>query len=79
MLLDQASRIYGGSDYFKPEHARVCYKRWKVLGELGRQEDAEKSASQALNLYETIQPDDTRELEALTDSDFDKKIMFWSR
>jgi hypothetical protein len=80
--LDQAYRTYSArrtSQYFQPENAMVCYKRWKVLGQLGRNEEARKNANDALKLFRTIQPNDMRPLDILTDTDFDKSIMFWSR
>ncbi|KAK5171081.1 uncharacterized protein LTR77_004225 [Saxophila tyrrhenica] len=79
VLLDQAGRIFRGRSHFRPEDARVCYKRWKTLLALGRLDEARFCGNTALRLYQAMTSDDDRQLEALSEDDFDKRIMFWSR
>nr|POE47091.1 hypothetical protein CFP56_00423 [Quercus suber] len=79
-LLDQASKIFEGRQHFKPEAARLRYKRWKVLRALRSTKEADEAGQKALEQYREIFPDeDDHELEDLSDADFDKGIMFWSR
>lgn len=79
LLLDQALRVLGNRPDFMPENARVSFKRWKVLQKLGRVEEAERCAQEALTSHRSIHPDDDRRVEEMVDGDFDKDIMFWSR
>nr|POE75756.1 hypothetical protein CFP56_67775 [Quercus suber] len=79
-LLDQASNIFAGRPHFKPEEARLSYKRWKVLGALHRTKEADEAGRIAQERYRDIFPgEEARELEDMSDADFDKGIMFWSR
>lgn len=81
-LLDQAAKIYRAplsEEFFRPENARVQYKRWRVLQELGAANEVRSSAMSALQLYRKIHPKDQRMLKDLSLADFDRSIMFWSR
>jgi hypothetical protein len=79
VLLEQASRILGNHSHFAPEIARVNFKKWKVLQKLGRAAEAELCSREALKIHRSIHANDKRSLEEMTDDDFDKDIMFWSR
>jgi hypothetical protein len=52
---------------------------WKVLQKLERAEDAAPCSKEALEFHRSIHANDKRPLEELTDDDFDRDIMFWSR
>jgi tetratricopeptide (TPR) repeat protein len=78
-LLEKALRILGDYSYFAPENARVKFKMWKVLQELKRTEDARSCSKKALEFHRSIDANDKRPLEEMTDDDFDRDIMFWSR
>ncbi|KXS94298.1 hypothetical protein AC578_6784 [Pseudocercospora eumusae] len=77
--LDQAARIYGAQDHFKPERARVCYKQWHVFKALAEEDAAVESAAEALRLYRATYPCDERDLEDLSHDDFTRPIVFWSK
>lgn len=55
------------------------YKRHKVQVMLGKIQDAHCDADVSLRLHRQARPDDQRPFESLTDEDFDKTIVFWSR
>lgn len=78
-LLDQADVIYHGRSHFRPEDARVCFKRSKILLALDEQDKARACGNEAWRLYRLLHPNDTRRLGQLADADFDRSIMFWSR
>lgn len=78
-MLEQAAKIYEGRKYFQPEAARVSYKLSKVLERLQRSDEAADMGDHALSLYKESHPDENYLLEDLTDADFDRDIMFWSR
>jgi len=64
---------------YYPEKARALFKRSKVFKILRRTGEANCDGKESLRLYRRSKPDDTRPLEMLEDSDFDKIIVFWSR
>jgi hypothetical protein len=64
---------------YYPEKARALFKRNKVLRMSGRISEADCDKKESLRLYRRSKPFDTRPLEMLEDSDFDKIIVFWSR
>jgi hypothetical protein len=71
--------VYGDRDIYYPEKARALFKRSKVFRILGRNSEAECDGKESLRLYRRSKPGDARPLGMLTDSDFDKIIVFWSR
>jgi hypothetical protein len=64
---------------YYPEKARALFKRSKAFRILGRNSEADCDGKESLRLFRRSKPEDTRPLEMLVDSDFDKIIVFWSR
>ena len=78
--MDQAVKIFDHK-HFEPETARVRFKRGKVFQATGKLKEAEADFAIALRLYNELNGPSKRasKIEDLNDSDFDHKIMFWSR
>jgi hypothetical protein len=77
--LDQALKAYGDRNIYYPEKARALYMRSKLHRQMNRETPANCDQTESLRLYRIFAPDDQRPWEALTNSDFDKIIVFWSR
>jgi hypothetical protein len=71
--------VYGDKGLYSPEKTRALFKRSEALRKLGRLEEAKKDAEDCYRIYRQLVPHDERPLEQLSDSDFDKIIVFWSR
>jgi len=79
-LLNKAVQAYSvRGDIYYPEKSRALYKRHKVQVMLGKKQDAICDADASLQLHRQARPKDLRPFESLTDEDFDKTIVFWSR
>jgi hypothetical protein len=80
-LLDRAIKIFGGHEHFKPEAARVHFKRGTLLRKMGKQVESDQEFAVALELFNKINAPDRHadRIEDLSDADFDRKVMFWSR
>lgn len=80
-LLDRAALIFDGHEHFKPEAARVHFKRGTLFRKMGKQVESDAEFAVALRLFNEINARDRRveKIEDLTDADFDRKVMFWSR
>lgn len=78
-LLDQALKIYSGRKHFRPENARALYKKGKLLERIGT--DAQEHLKWALNMYQGLagNPNLLQGLDEVTDADFDRLIVFWSK
>ncbi|QDS73010.1 hypothetical protein FKW77_009080 [Venturia effusa] len=77
--LTRALEVYEGRDIYMPEKARALYKRAKSFRGLDRCAEAQKDEDDSLELYRGLVPGDSRPLSELSDGDFDKLIVFWSR
>jgi hypothetical protein len=79
-MLAQATNIYRDLPYCRPEAARTSYSRYKLYQLLNYQQQIiDQSEEETLKLYRDLEPNDRRPLADLSDADFDKNIMFWSR
>jgi hypothetical protein len=82
-LLDQALKIFGDREYYNPEKARALYKKAKILKLSKKQSsDNETYMNDALDLYRKLSKGPERPargIHELTDEDFDRLIVFWSR
>lgn len=80
-LLKKALVIFSDPEHsrFHPEKARAHYKLSQALRLKGEINEAQEEHAQAEKLYRQLKPDDHRPWRELTDADFDKNIMFWSR
>ncbi|KAE9984204.1 Glutamine synthetase [Venturia inaequalis] len=77
--LTRALEAYEGRSIYTPEKARAFCNRAKSLRRLGRHAEAEEDENESLELYRGLVPDDTRPFSELSDGDFEKLIVFWSR
>lgn len=71
----------GGRDAaYVPEKARAIYKRSRVLRLQRRTAEADVELEEAVRLREQVLgAAETREIEALTDAEFDDLIAYWSK
>ncbi|KAL1304233.1 hypothetical protein AAFC00_000652 [Neodothiora populina] len=78
-FLDQSAKIYGDHHHFISERACTHRKRGLLERRRGNDVRARENFDAAMKLYKQLCPDDPRTIDDLSDDDFDKKIMFWSR
>ncbi|KAK9776213.1 putative NB-ARC domain-containing protein [Seiridium cardinale] len=76
---NRALDVYGDRSVYAPEKARAFFQRGRLLRILGQAAEAQKDEDNCLALFREIRPDDKRPLHELSDADFDKLIVFWSR
>ena len=82
-LLDLALKIFGNREYFGPEKARALYKKGKLLERMAHEDnDSKKYLKWALDLYRKLKKENSdppKEINELTDAEFDRLIVFWSK
>ncbi|KAI0097768.1 hypothetical protein GGR51DRAFT_566243 [Nemania sp. FL0031] len=80
-LLDRALEIWSRDDQFHvPERARSMFTKAKALRRLeNRAEEAQALSKHAATLWESFTGEPHVENRVLSDEDFDKIVMFWSR
>lgn len=82
-LLDHALKIYSDREFYSPEKARALYKKGKLLSRMAMEgNDSEKCFNGALDLYQKLKKENAdlrKEIDQLTDVDFDRLIVFWSK
>ena len=76
---NKAMAVYENREIYAPEQARLLFKRSRSLRNMGKSAEADQDDNDCLDLYRQLVPQDRKPLEGLSDRDFDRLIVFWSR
>ncbi|KAF1810425.1 hypothetical protein P152DRAFT_491441 [Eremomyces bilateralis CBS 781.70] len=77
--LQKALAAYGTDTIYSPERARAKFMVSQALRIQGQLEEADLAAQESYSLYLTCRPKEARSFGQLTEEDFEKAIVFWSR
>lgn len=77
--ISRALEIFGSRSYYNNEQARSTFKEAQVLNAMGLDDEAEDAFRKAFQLRHAIHPKDAKTMGELTEDDYDKMVVFWSR
>lgn len=76
---NMALQAYGDRSIYNPEKARAYFRRAKAHRSLAHDHAAQVDETQCLQFFREVNEHDERPFAALSDDDFDRRIVFWSR
>lgn len=78
-MINHAIKIFSTKKHCKNEYARAIYKLGQMHEAMGEETEALRRFQEAFDLRRKLVPRDGRKLEDLTEEDYDKLVIFWSR
>ncbi|KAF2124980.1 TPR-like protein [Dothidotthia symphoricarpi CBS 119687] len=77
--LESATNTYNSQACYCAERGRVLFWQAKLLTQNNEPEKAKEYSEKALQLYREARSTDSRPIDELTEQDFDRPVIFWSR